>query len=159
MSVFSRKMNTKILKLKTEKFFDIVDLTDDVAKFLNEIDAKNGLVNVFTRHTTVSIKINEKEDGFLEDLNQILFNNVAKKSRQYHHNDTHIRDPRTICPVAKGSDCLNGHSHVAQMFMGSASETIPVLDGKMLLGTWQRIMMFEFDHDKEREVVLSFVSS
>ncbi len=150
-------MKLETIKIKTKSFFDIVDLTEKVEDFLEKIGAKEGLVNIFTRHTTVAIKINEKEKGFLDDLKRVIFSEMVPPEGKYLHNDTHIRDPETICPVAGGKDCLNGHSHVAQMLLGTASETIPVENGKMLLGRWQRIMMFELDHKKEREVVLSFV--
>jgi len=150
-------MQTKTISVQTKKFFDIIDLTKDVEKFLNKITAQDGLINIFTRHTTVAIKINEKETGFFQDLKEILFKEIANTNREYLHNNTHIRDPKTICPLSKGNDCLNGHSHIAQMFLGSASETIPVKNGEMLLGTWQKVLMFELDNKREREVVLSFV--
>ncbi len=150
-------MELETIKIKTKSFFEIVDLTEKTEKFLKNVGAKNGLVNIFTRHTTVAIKINEKEKGFLDDLKRVVFKELVPPEAKYLHNDTHIRDPETICPLANGRDCLNGHSHVSQMLLGSASETVPVENGKMLLGTWQRIMMFELDHGKEREVVLSFV--
>ena len=150
-------MKLKTLSIQTQKFFDIIDITERVEVFLKEVSAECGLVNVFTRHTTVAIKINEKEDGFFQDLETILFDKVAHLEFDYKHNDTHRRDPQTICPVSEGHDCLNGHSHVAQMFIGSASETIPVKDGQLLLGKWQRLLMFEMDREREREVVFSFV--
>ena len=152
-------MKLEVLKFKTSKFYDVIDLSQKVKEFLEKVAAKEGLVNVFTRHTTVAIKINENEAGFLEDLKGILFKEVADLERKYLHNDTHIRDPKTICPLANGNDCLNGHSHVAQMFMGAASETIPVKAGEMLLGKWQRIMMFELDGAREREVIFSYVGT
>ena len=150
-------MKLQTISIQTRQFYDIIDLTEKVEDFLINIAAKSGLVNVFTRHTTIAIKINEKEDGFFQDLKDILFDKVANLKFDYKHNDTHVRDPQTICPVSEGHDCLNGHSHVAQMFIGSASETIPVENGKLLLGTWQRILMFEMDRERKREVVLSFV--
>jgi len=144
------------LQIETEKFFDIIDLTSKVEKFLEKISAKNGLVNVFTRHTTVAIKINEKEDGFFNDLRKKIFEELVNPKNEYQHNDIHHRDPETICPTSGGMDCKNGHSHIAQMLMGSASETIPVENGKMLLGQWQKILMFELDRPRSREIVISF---
>ena len=145
----------EFLQIKTKKFFDVVDLTELAKKFLKKISAKNGLLNIFARHTTVSIKINEFEKGFLEDLRQIIFGKIANLRRPYFHNDLHIRDPRTLCSIA-ADECANGHSHVAQMLLGTASETIPVQNGKMLLGQFQKILFFELDHGKNREVVFSF---
>ena len=58
---------------------------------------------------------------------------------------------------ANKDECLNGHSHLRDMLFGVTSETIPVKDGKMLLGVRQRILFFEMDHARERKVVLSFI--
>jgi secondary thiamine-phosphate synthase enzyme len=152
-------MNIQKITIKTKEFFDIIDLTEKVEEFLKKISAKNGLVNIYTRHTTVAIKINEHEQGFFDDLKRVVYQDIADPKDNYKHNDTHLRDPKTICPTANGTDCLNGHSHVSQMLLGSASETVPVQEGKMLLGTWQRILMFELDMKKDREVVISFVAN
>ncbi|MCF7917587.1 secondary thiamine-phosphate synthase enzyme YjbQ [Candidatus Gracilibacteria bacterium] len=150
-------MQTKILTFKTKKFFDVYNITSDVQKFLDEVKAKDGLVNVFTQHTTVAIKINEWEAGILSDMRRVLFGKIADPAEYYQHNDLEKRDPATICPKSGGKDCLNGHSHIGQMILGSTSETIPVKDGKLQLGTWQQILMFELDHARERELVLSFL--
>lgn len=149
------RTTVKKVTISTKEFYDIIDLTDKVEDFLGKIGADSGLINVFTRHTTVAIKINEREDGFFRDLRSILFGDLVSPEREYHHNDLETRDPATICPVG-GHECLNGHSHVAQMFIGSASETVPVEDGKLLLGRWQRILMFELDGARDREVVFTF---
>jgi secondary thiamine-phosphate synthase enzyme len=54
-------------------------------------------------------------------------------------------------------ECLNGHSHIRAMLMGDSSETIPVQDGNMLLGVWQRILLFELDHARPRQIVMSYM--
>ncbi len=144
------------IQLKTKGFFDIVDITDEVEKFLKTISANNGIVNVYTRHTTVALKINEKEKGFFEDLKRVVFKDIADPKNHYKHNDTHSRAPETMCSV-RAEECLNGHSHVAQMLLGSASETVPIKNSEMLIGTWQRVLMIELDKSKNREVIISFV--
>jgi len=149
-------MKTKKITVKTVKFFDIICLTDKVKTFLQENNCQNGLINIFTRHTTVAIRINEKEDGFFKDLKRVVFNDIANPEDDYHHNDLETRDPATLCPI-NGEECLNGHSHVGQMIMGAASETIPVLDGEIQLGRWQEILLWELDHGRDREVIFSFV--
>jgi secondary thiamine-phosphate synthase enzyme len=126
-------MKQQTLTIQTTKLFDVKDLTDHVSEFLENISAKEGLVNIFTQHTTTAIKINEHEDGFLEDLKEVLFKDIAPHG------------------------CLNGHSHIAQMLIGSTSESIPVMNGKMQLGKWQRILFFEMDRPRERTVILSFL--
>ncbi|MCF7846885.1 MAG: secondary thiamine-phosphate synthase enzyme YjbQ [Candidatus Gracilibacteria bacterium] len=146
-------MKTKTLSISTEKFFDIHDLTQTVQDFLQEIGAKEGLVNVFTRHTTCAVRINELEDGLMQDMKDVFFTEIARPDRKWKHNDLDGRAPETMC--ASG-ECQNGHSHVIQMLLGSG-ETVPVQQGKMQLGTWQHLLFFELDRPRNREVVLSFV--
>ena len=54
-------------------------------------------------------------------------------------------------------ECLNGHAHIRGMLMGNSSETIPVHDGKLMFGRWQRVLLFELDHAREREIIFSFI--
>ncbi len=150
-------MKSKVLTFQTKDFFAIENITSHVELFLKDIKAKEGIVNVYVQHTTVAIKINEDEAGFFNDIKRVISEEIAPPSEEgYQHNDLEIRDPATLCPISK-EECLNGHSHVAQMLLGSASETIPVLEGKMQLGTWQQILMVELDHPRERKVMFSFV--
>ncbi len=101
-------------------------------------------------------KSNEKEDGFFKDLKKTIVEKIAPPDAEYCHNDIENRDPKTLCS-ASGKECLNGHSHVSQMLIGSSSETVPVQDGEMLLGRWQRIFALELDHEKDREIIMSFI--
>ena len=143
----------KEITITTKKPFEIVDITTEVKKFVKENKLKNGLINVFTRHTTTAIKINEAEDGFFKDIEKWCDKNVSLDN-EYHHDDLKNRDPKTMCDSQE--ECLNGHAHVRQMLLGSASETIPVENEKLLLGTWQKILFFELDHTRERKVIISF---
>ncbi len=149
---------SEIITIHTADPFDIHDLTESVEDFLKRHSAHNGLVNVYTTHTTTALKINESEKGFFQDLKRILFEELCSPEKEYVHNDLSVRDPKTMCPI-KGHECLNGHSHVAQMLLGSASETIPVENGKMRLGRWQRILFFELDQGRERTVIVSFTGN
>ncbi|NCP67106.1 YjbQ family protein [bacterium] len=150
-------MHTKILTFQTKEFFQIENITSLVEDFLKEIKATSGLVNVYVQHTTVAIKINEDEAGFFADIKRVLSEEICPPSDAgYQHNDLESRDPKTLCPISK-EECLNGHSHVSQMLIGTASETIPVVNGEMQLGRWQQILMIELDHARERNVMLSFL--
>lgn len=112
------------------------------------------MLNVFSRHTTAVLKINEAEDGFRNDLKQWCNNNVSI-DEIYRHNDLKHRDPKTMCDSKE--ECLNGHAHIRGMLMGNSSETIPVQDGKIMFGRWQRVLLFELDHAREREIIFSFI--
>jgi secondary thiamine-phosphate synthase enzyme len=138
----------------TKKPFDIIDITDDIKQYITESGGRNGLCSIFTRHTTAVIKINEAEDGFRNDLRQWCNKNVSL-DEVYKHNDLEHRDPKTMCENKE--ECLNGHSHIRAMLMGNTSETIPVQDGELLLGRWQRVLLFELDHAREREIIFSYI--
>ena len=114
---------TKEIEIQTSKPFDIIDLTQQVKDFLKECKALDGLVSIFTRHTTAVLKINEAEDGFWNDLKKWCDKNVSIDER-YQHNDLEDRDPKTMCESKE--ECLNGHSHIRAMLIGDSSETIPV---------------------------------
>jgi secondary thiamine-phosphate synthase enzyme len=147
---------THFLKFTTTEFLSIIDITDQVKKVINESAPLTGLVNIFCRHTTATIKINENETGFFNDLKKFC-RQFAPPAAEYDHNQLHQRDPKTICTARE--ECLNGHSHILQMFIGTASETIPLVDGKLMLGTWQRVLLLELDGGREREVVVQVISS
>lgn len=139
---------------QTTKPFDIIDITDDIKKFVDEQGAKNWLVNIFTRHTTAVLKINEAEEWFRNDLKKRCEKNVSI-DEWYQHNDLEHRDPKTMCDSKE--ECLNGHAHIRGMLMGNSSETIPVQDGKIMFWRWQRVLLFELDHARDREIVFSFI--
>lgn len=139
------------LTRQTSRAYEIIDITEEVEKLLAESGVVNGQVNIFVRHTTATIKINEREDGFFRDFEKFC-QSFVPAGCNYHHDDLESRDPATLCD---GEECLNGHSHLLQMFVGTASETIPVIDGTMQLGKWQRIFLVELDRAKEREVLLT----
>ncbi len=145
---------TKEIQIQTKKSFDIIDITDQVQNFLQEIKAKDWLVNVFTRHTTAVLKINESEDWLWKDL-QIWSDKVVPIEDRYHHNDLPNRDPKTMC--ASKEECLNWHSHIRSMLLGVSSEIIPVTAGVMMLGVRQRILLLELDHARPRTIIFSFM--
>ena len=138
----------------TTKSFDIIDITDDIKKFIADQWGKNWLCSIFTRHTTAVIKINEAEEGFRGDLKEWCDKNISIDAR-YRHNDLEHRDPKTMCESKE--ECLNGHAHIRAMVIGNSSETIPVQSWNLMLGRWQRVLVFELDHAREREIVFSFV--
>lgn len=121
---------SKEFHITTTKSLEIIDITDEVKKFLNEHQCKNGLVNVFTRHTTATIKVNEFEEGFAKDL-KIRCDKHVPADSFYHHNDLPNRDPKTM--YTDKEESLDGHSHIRYLLLGATSETLPVKAGEMLL--------------------------
>lgn len=145
---------TKTVDILTQEAFQIIDITDQVTDFLEEYKVKNGLLSVFTKHTTAILRINEAEDGLWNDLRKWCDKNVPIDER-YQHNDLENRDPKTMCDSKE--ECLNGHSHIRSMLIGNASETIPILDGKMQLWRRQRILFIELDHSRSRTLMFSYM--
>ncbi|MBU0613455.1 secondary thiamine-phosphate synthase enzyme YjbQ [Patescibacteria group bacterium] len=134
---------------------DIVDITQRIQGILSEARIQNGTVLVFTPHTTVAIKINEKEEGLIADLKRLM-TSIVPSACEYRHDDLETRDPATMCD---GEECLNGHAHLQQMLFGSTSETIPIIHGKLSLGRWQHIFLIELSDPRERTVTVTITGN
>lgn len=137
------------LKFKTTKGPQFIDLTDLVQEQLELCGIKEGNVFVYSRHTTAGIVIQENEPLLLQDMCQHL-SNLASAGGDYHHNNF---DVRTI-NMCDG-ECANGHSHCQHLLIG-CSEHIPIMEGRLALGMWQRVFMLEMDRARDREVTLQF---
>ena len=134
-----------IFKVRSEEPIEFIDLTDQINGLLQEHGIRNGTVTVFSRHTTAAIKINEAEELLLEDF-KLMLRRLCPVEHGYHHNDMSRRKP----PIAP-DERPNAHSHCMHLLL-STSETVPVVESKLALGTWQRIFMVELDGPREREV-------
>jgi len=129
------------IKINTTKTFtDITDKIDIPSGF-------NGIVNIFSRHTTAGVRLLEDEKLLLADYEGML-ERFAPKTGFYAHN---IIDARDVPPEER----INGHSHIRTLFFPS-SETIPVRDGKMMIGKWQRLFLVELDPSRERQLIVTF---
>lgn len=142
--------NNKI-EYTSKEYLEFKDLTDQIEEQVKESGVKNGYVLVFSQHTTLAVCINEKESGIVKDFKSLM-SKLIPKDVYYCHNDLTIRTENLVCQSAK-SDCLNGHSHCTHMLMPN-SEMIPIIDGKMALGTWQKIFTIELDCERKRTVIV-----
>ena len=127
------------------------DLTDEVKDFVKKTKIKNGQVLVYSTHTTLAICVNEKEKGIVKDFENLV-NRIIPKDAYYFHNDLEVRTENLVCQSA-ASDCLNGHSHCTHLLMRN-SETVPIIEGKLMLGTWQKIFAIELDCCRPRKVLV-----
>lgn len=143
-------INNKI-EYTSQEYLEFRDLTDEIEKQIEKEKIKNGYVLVYSRHTTVAICVNEKETGIVKDFKSLM-KKLIPKDIYYCHNDLTIRTENLVCQSGE-SDCLNGHSHCTHMLMPN-SEMIPIIDGKMALGTWQRIFAIELDCQRKRELII-----
>lgn len=145
-------VHTAEFTLKTKKAPHFEDITERVEKEIAKSNVKNGIVVVYSTHTTAAIRINEDETGIRRDFAKRI-SKLVPKDAYYAHNDLDIRTENLACG---GEECLNGHSHIQQMLMGG-SETIPIKDGEMTLGQWQKIFLMELDHPRPRKVVVQIM--
>lgn len=147
MNVFDAVMRTSTitLKVRSETSPEFIDITDEVEEFIESSGVLNGIVVVFSKHTTAAIVIQEDEPLLLDDFRNLL-DSIASSDAKYSHNDF---DVRTV--HMHDNECPNGHSHCQHLTLGS-SESVPVIDGKMALGEWQRIFMVELDGEKAQQI-------
>lgn len=139
------KFFTKIIEIETESDISIYNLTPQIQAYLEETGIKNGQALVFSRHTTTALAINEYEVRLLEDI-KVHLEKIAPKNAKYLHNDLHLRDVPPDEPI-------NAHSHLMAMMLNN-NETIPIVEGKLGLGTWQSVLFFDLDGPRTRTVLL-----
>jgi secondary thiamine-phosphate synthase enzyme len=144
----------KIFEYKSSDYLEFKDLTDDVADFVKESGIKDGMVLVYSTHTTLAICINEQEKGIFQDFKNLMGKLIPKDS-YYNHNDLTKRTENLVCQSGP-SDCLNGHSHCTSLLMRN-SETVPIIDGKMIFGPWQRVFAIELDCGRKREIIFQII--
>jgi secondary thiamine-phosphate synthase enzyme len=136
---------TQTFRLRTERGPQFLDITDQVARVVAEAAVRNGFVVVFSRHTTAAVRINENCPHLLQDMEDML-RRIAPPEGEYRHNVyAHA--------FSVNGERPNGHSHCQHLLLG-ASEAVPVVDGRLLLGQYQRIFFVELDHGRDREVVV-----
>ncbi|MDE2836868.1 MAG: secondary thiamine-phosphate synthase enzyme YjbQ [Chloroflexota bacterium] len=140
------------LRIETDGAPEFYDITENVRWALADSRVRDGLLCVYCAHTTAAIVINEHEPLLIDDMKRFL-RNIAPEDAYYAHNDFAVRTVN-MTP----DEVANGHSHCAHLLLPS-SETIPVIDGELALGTWQSVFMVELDHPRTREVIISVYGS
>jgi secondary thiamine-phosphate synthase enzyme len=142
-------------RLRTTGGLSVRDITDEVQEAVKESGVSDGIVCVYSPHTTCCVRVNEFEDGFLEDFTALL-KSLVPTDKYYAHDDWERRT-ENICE--EDMTVGNGHSHCMSMLLGSAGEAIPVRDGELCLGTWQRVLFLELDRERERRWIVQVVGT
>ena len=133
------KIVTDTIEVSTKGYSDIVDLTGDVQDVLSRTGLKEGQLTVFVSGSTAAVTTIEYEPGLLKDLPEAL-DTIAPMDKTYHHDAT----------WGDG----NGYAHVRAAIIG-ASLPVPFRNGRMLLGTWQQIVVMDFDNrSRHRKIVV-----
>ena len=130
-------LSQKTIILNTNKNFEIIDIT---SKINDLIDIDNGIISIFSRHSTTAIVVNENEQGLLNDLEFTLDNLIDEKFTYQHDR---IDD--------------NACSHL-KSFILSSSECLPIRNSRLDLGTWQSVFFIELDGPRRnRQISLTMM--
>ena len=140
-------------QLRTAGGLSVSDITEEVREAVRASGITEGICCVYSPHTTCSVRVNEWETGFLEDF-AVLLKRLVPTDHYYAHDDWDRRT-ENICP--EDMDFGNGHSHCMSMLLGPAGESVPVREGELCLGTWQRILFLELDRERDRRWLVQVV--
>ncbi len=132
-----------LLRLDTPGHGEIVDLTEGVRRIVRTAEVERGLVTVFATGSTVAVTTMEYEPGGVSDL-QALLERLIPSRGDYQHN--------------RLNHDTNAHAHLRAAVIGP-SETIPLLDGALALGTWQQIVLIDFDDRPRTRTVAVQIAS
>ena len=139
------RASTYTIALHSEKAPEFMDITDSVRSAVRESGVAIGFAVVYSKHTTAAIKVNEWEPLLLQDMERFL-GRIAAPDDNYLHNDFTIRTVNM-----NEDECANGHAHCQHVILGT-SETLPIHEGEIRIGRWQRVFLVELDHARHREV-------
>ena len=126
--------------IDTDQRVDLVDLTNKVMEFVRRFNISEGLVSLWSMHTTCTLFINEFQVALLSDIKRFLEQMVARDA-EYMHNDPNHSD----------CDRMNADSHLRAMLLGH-SVTLQISAGEPVLGQWQRVIVAEMDGPRARSI-------
>jgi secondary thiamine-phosphate synthase enzyme len=149
------KVFQRVKELRTSGGLTVTDITDEVVEAVRESAVTDGIACIYSPHTTCCVRVNEFEGGFLEDLAQMLQRLVPRDG--YYAHDDWDRRTENICP--EDMDVGNGHSHCMAMLLGTAGESVPVREGELCLGAWQRVLFLELDRERDRRWMVQVVGT
>ncbi|MGD8318042.1 MAG: secondary thiamine-phosphate synthase enzyme YjbQ [Myxococcales bacterium] len=130
------------LTVSTKGHSDVVDITKQVQHAVTQSGLRNGVITVFVTGSTAGVTTIEYEPGLIKDIKKTL-EEIAPAGQPYHHHDTW------------GDD--NGHSHIRASLLGP-SLSVPFCDGKLMLGTWQQVVVIDCDtRPRERHLHLQAI--
>ena len=126
--------------IQTDQRIELVDLTSRVMEFVRRFNIREGLVSLWSMHTTCAIFINEFQSALLTDIKCFLEQMVARDAEWMHNN-----------PELSDCDRMNADSHLRALLLGH-NLTVQVSGGEVVLGQWQRILMAELDGPRARSL-------
>ena len=126
--------------VQTDQRIELVDLTSRVMEFVRLFNIREGLVSLWSMHTTCALFINEFQTALMSDIQRFL-EQMVERDAQWLHND----------PAHSDCDRANADAHLRAMLLGH-SLTLQVSGGEVVLGQWQRILMAELDGPRARSL-------
>lgn len=137
------KVISKTIRLSSKGQDDVIDITKQVSNVVKDSNIENGTVTIFVAGSTAAITTIEYEPGLIKDFPEML-SRIIPKNIEYEHDNTWHDG--------------NGHSHVRASLVGP-SLTVPIIDSKLTLGTWQQIVLLEMDtRPRNRTLILQIMS-
>ena len=131
-------MHAAELRFSTDGDGDVVDLTDGVQSVVTQAGVSDGMVSVFVPGSTAAVTAMEYEPGGVHDLRATL-DRLVPKEGAYEHNRLNAD--------------TNSHAHIRAAVVGP-SETVPVREGRLLMGTWQQLVLVDFDDRPRQRTVI-----
>jgi secondary thiamine-phosphate synthase enzyme len=144
------KSATITIDVSAPERYAYLDLTDDLRRAIKDAGVTEGAAVAFCAHTTCALLINEWEDGAMEDFRARIRSLVPDHDGHYYAHDDLDRRTQNL---HESHERANGHSHVKAMLLSATSHAIPVSAGEPAFGRWQRLILFEMDEPKERQIV------
>ena len=138
-------VRTKTIKIKTKGNCDVVNITEQVSEAVAKSDMRAGTVTVFNVGSTAGITTTEYEPGLVNYDIKAAFEKIAPENARYEHEETWHDD--------------NGHAHIRASLLGP-SLSVPVIDARLTLGTWQQIILVDFDtRPRTRTIICQMVGN
>jgi secondary thiamine-phosphate synthase enzyme len=131
-------IRAEVLSLETTDRVELVDLTDRLIAIVHASGVKEGLVSLWSMHTTCAVFINEMQTALHADIKRFLEETVSRDGKWLHNDPEH-------------SDCdrMNADAHLRAIVLGH-SMTLQVTGGELVLGQWQRVLAAELDGPRSR---------
>jgi len=136
------KVFSKTIAVATNERSELINLTDQLKSFVEASGIQDGYVQVSSLHTTAGILMNEWQDALLADVKSMI-EQIVPRETYYKHNDPQYSD----------CDRHNADSHLRNVVVGH-SLSVPIAEGKPVLGTWQSVILAEFDGPNQRKVFM-----
>lgn len=130
----------KELKFKTKNYYDTIDITDEIEKEVKKSKINNGLISLFLKHNTAALLIQENDETIFEDIKNFLEKMLPLNERYSHSYEGNI----------------NATAHLKNLTI-SRNLVIPIENGKIILGQWQRIISIELFEPRERKVYITII--